>query len=712
MIPCGHAPRFAPIHDTTTAPHRRRAESDPGRGLCSVWRDRGATSPAPPAPTVAATLREPTGRGVVARMDSPALTYDTGWTVGPDGADPSEPADPWSEPAGVVTFTYTGRDLALDLATGDYWGYLYVTVDGAPANRLADIPGNVNQLGEQAGYRTFYAPERARPRRPGSSSTPPPMPHGNTPCASKSGAVGGKRLCAASPWMRCPRRPSPLWPGVLAVVVGLALLAWSWPVAATRRRVQGLSRPATWLTLPVAGRRGAWVAALGATMVAVAMLTRIWWLSPPGLALLAYASLVTPSYWAMAWLFALPFYFSQTVPILPGRATNLVDLGAWGGLAVSLGHWLIAPPRPSPPGTSCGSPFDAALAGDAGRLGAGQRVRRGPCRRGPARMAHGLSRRRAGWASCSPPAGTTRTSTGGSSAHGWRARWSWRSIGLVQFVGDVRLIEAEGVRRVRALYGSPNNLALYLERGLMVTLAFTFFVRDVRVRMVAGLASALQGAALLLTFSKGALVLGLPAGLATLWLGGLALARRRGASTRPLLGHRRGGGRRPDRADALPRHRTIPQPAGLQPGDRPTPPLSLAQQPANGAGPSLAGRRAGQLPLHLPQHLSAARGLAGAKPQPPARLAAGRLDYVWGCRGWRCSSPGLSWGCAASGGASGPRSASTTPARWLALLAATAAALAHGSIDLSYAVPDLMLVWVLILALPELAPNQNGPTSS
>jgi hypothetical protein len=47
-------------------------------------------------------------------------------------------------------------------------------------------------------------------------------------------------------------------------------------------------------------------------------------------------------------------------------------------------------------------------------------------------------------------------------------------------------------------------------------------------------------------------------------------------------------------------------------------------------------------------------------------------------------------------------------------LAAMAAALSHGIIDLSYAVPDLMLVWVLLTMLPMLdtgisyPPNEFG----
>jgi hypothetical protein len=50
-------------------------------------------------------------------------------------------------------------------------------------------------------------------------------------------------------------------------------------------------------------------------------------------------------------------------------------------------------------------------------------------------------------------------------------------------------------------------------------------------------------------------------------------------------------------------------------------------------------------------------------------------------------------------------SATATPlnaALWLGTLAAMVAGLAHGLIDLSYAVPDLMLVWVLLTMLPVL----------
>ena len=107
-------------------------------------------------------------------------------------------------------------------------------------------------------------------------------------------------------------------------------------------------------------------------------------------------------------------------------------------------------------------------------------------------------------------------------------------IGLGQFTTDAMLIEAEGVHRVRSLYGSPNNLALYLERTLMPTLALLLLLPNGTRRWLALLAAAIQGSVLLLTFSKGALLLGLPAGLATLWLGGIFVLRRQGNSTRPL----------------------------------------------------------------------------------------------------------------------------------------------------------------------------------
>ncbi|MGC9395983.1 MAG: O-antigen ligase family protein [Anaerolineae bacterium] len=124
-------------------------------------------------------------------------------------------------------------------------------------------------------------------------------------------------------------------------------------------------------------------------------------------------------------------------------------------------------------------------------------------------------------------------------------------VGLVQYflLGDVITAEG-GMRRLRSIYGSPNNVGLYLGRALPLMLAVVFFggdsaypppgtgavsnktgalsnktgaaskgwafLRDLfgsRRRLLYALACAPVGAALLLSLSRGAIVLGIPAAL-------------------------------------------------------------------------------------------------------------------------------------------------------------------------------------------------------
>jgi O-antigen ligase len=91
-------------------------------------------------------------------------------------------------------------------------------------------------------------------------------------------------------------------------------------------------------------------------------------------------------------------------------------------------------------------------------------------------------------------------------------------IGLAQFArGD--LIVGAGVQRVRAVWGSPNNAALFLGRLLPVALAFAMFWTNTRRRWLYLGMAGLLAATILLTYSLGALVLGLPAslGFIALW---------------------------------------------------------------------------------------------------------------------------------------------------------------------------------------------------
>jgi len=94
-------------------------------------------------------------------------------------------------------------------------------------------------------------------------------------------------------------------------------------------------------------------------------------------------------------------------------------------------------------------------------------------------------------------------------------------IGLVQYGLGVNVITAEqGFRRLRSVYGSPNNAGLYLGRVLPVLVAVALFASARGRRVAYGLAVVPVGLAVLLSFSKGALILGVP--LSLLVLGVLA----------------------------------------------------------------------------------------------------------------------------------------------------------------------------------------------
>ncbi len=86
-------------------------------------------------------------------------------------------------------------------------------------------------------------------------------------------------------------------------------------------------------------------------------------------------------------------------------------------------------------------------------------------------------------------------------------------IGLWQYArGENVITVVGGLERLRSIYGSPNNVALYLGRIVPFLLAVALMGGQHHLRrIVYGLALAPVGLALLLTFSRGALFLGLPA---------------------------------------------------------------------------------------------------------------------------------------------------------------------------------------------------------
>jgi len=97
-------------------------------------------------------------------------------------------------------------------------------------------------------------------------------------------------------------------------------------------------------------------------------------------------------------------------------------------------------------------------------------------------------------------------------------------IGLVQYALGVNIITAEeGFRRLRSVYGSPNSVGLYLGRVLPLLMSVALFGALRGRRISYGLAAIPVGLAILLSFSKGSLLLGVP--LSLLALGFLAGGR-------------------------------------------------------------------------------------------------------------------------------------------------------------------------------------------
>lgn len=671
--------------------------------------------------------------GVVATMESAIFAYSPGWQVSEAGADPAEPDDPFTEPAGVITFTYTGDALWLLLAPGDYWAYLYATVDGQPANRLANIAGNVDSAGAAAGYTTLLAPEVAgKPdaerlhwvevqRTPtfqnaagvqaGEHSVRLEFWRGWGQTPLRAVAVDPPPEALLPPASRRPQWGAPLWPGVLLMLAGL--VAATTALARRLRLPRAGPMPGTgmsWLRVSDAlvWRLGGSVLALGGGLVVLGTASDRWPVALAGVALLGVAGVLRPTFWLAALLFALPFAYAVDLPLLPGRALGIVDVGVLGGAALWIGHlawqWLagIAPSRP-------GAPLDhwqrtalillALLVGWAVVTSVDVRYPALALREGRVLFLYALI------FALTLVGALRRTPRQGSDCWLLVAGWllgatTVAAIGLGGLIGGQGFVSAaEGVRRVQALYDSANNLALYLDRTLAVTLALALFGRGWRWRTWwAGLA-AVQGAAWLLTFSKGALLLAAPAILLTLGVGGFWLLRRRGDSTRPLLALAllsvaAGLALLPFLgAERFQRLLDFEQGTGFLRLQLWRSAWQMAlDHPLMGVGPDqflYAYRSNYLLPqawqepnLNHPHNLVldwwTRLGLAGLV------LGLGWLGAgVWSVRRWL------------------KRSATSSQEAALALgcLAAAAAGLAHGLIDVSYALPELMLVWVLIFHL-------------
>ena len=703
------------------------------------------------APPVSATVVDSLHSRAVASMDSPVFAYERGWQVSARGADTTEPDQPWAQPSGRMAFQYSGRELALQLALGDYWGYVFVTVDGRPANRLPVLRGNLDSLGQPSGYRPLFSPEKQTDAGPASEwvvvhRAPGDGPHQVTVEVWRG---WGQTVLRAVAVDALPAGPRPQWPAVLLTLLGgwlavAALRAVFGDASATKFRSEDRSTSARlarssgqfsklskiWarrspILVPVLP----WPFAVGMAIVGVAMagtgtFAGNWLLTDAGLILLGFAGLHWPVLWTGALLFALPLYL-HPLPVLPGRALNLIEVGVYGGLALIAARSIVSqrPQRATKlqqvaTGTRRGLLFLLVSFALVAAVAAEQR---------------GVALRE--WRTLFLSAAvfalllheTLRGATDRKAARtclalAWLAGGAFVALtGLWQYVTEQNIIQAEGVNRVRAFYGSPNNLGLYLERTAAVGLALVFFggwsggsertAKSVRWRERIPLFTAWQRApfaariallltlpqliALLLTFSKGALFLGLPAMLLALAIAG----RRLLAAPGSRLPARWGWG-----LAAV----AVAMVLGLVPFLGTERFRSLLDfRPEGTAGIRLSlWRSSVQMAL---DHLWLGVG-------PDNFLYSYRSGYILPAA-WRDPSlnhphnvvldwwtrlglPGLA--LAAAWLAMGVRSlwrAATADALAVGAFGAVAAALGHGLIDASYALPDLLIVWVFLLHL-------------
>lgn len=98
-------------------------------------------------------------------------------------------------------------------------------------------------------------------------------------------------------------------------------------------------------------------------------------------------------------------------------------------------------------------------------------------------------------------------------------------ISLLQYIRGDAIITAENAsRRLAGIYGSPNNLALFLGRCLPFAFAALLFAKARQTRIAAAVTGVVMLAAFVLTQSVGGIFIGLPAALAVVLI--LAYGRR------------------------------------------------------------------------------------------------------------------------------------------------------------------------------------------
>ena len=465
--------------------------------------------------------------------DHPALRYGGGWRVTPDAADVGQSGD-------TLEFAFLGTRLDLEVQRGHYWAYLTATVDGQPANALPpDGEGNANLVL----YDPLAAPERV------------------TLARGLDDGLHQARLVATGGWGQwvlrriIVNREQSVWPtwllgslGLLALLtLGNGLrLAWRPATRESLHRVAGRVEAAAarfrrlderWQVACVVGAAALFAFSpwllldlLSLTLLALLLALRL--------------DLILPLI-----AFAIPFFLRPKTIL--GRHFSHLEILTLLGTALLALRWLRRRIRHRASRTTHHA---SHIAHHASRI-----------THHASRITHHASRiTNLDWpvlafATVSALSLLTARNTGVAQREfrvviveaalfyllvnrvrrdDGRPLSLWplldglvlgalavSLVGLWQLVTGQGRVDVEGVWRVRAFYGSPNNLGLYLDRIVPLLAALLAYGATRWRRRAYGLLLIPIGLACVATFSKGALLLGLPAAVLFLGVAGSLLPR-------------------------------------------------------------------------------------------------------------------------------------------------------------------------------------------
>lgn len=475
---------------------------------------------------------------------NPFTTYTENWQFSDLGADAQVPP-PEIDPATVenrITVQFEGTAFALELRRDDYLAYLHVTIDGEPANALPrnrqgdafivlTSPERTPQIdlilaadGLEPGSHTaeiVHLPARGDDRWPivGFAVAAPRDTSATDRALLICGVVGGLALVVGAvatwrfPWRRMrPPRPDALRRGMewltglltsFLVLIG-TLLTWGDAFPALLRR----DPPALAITILTAG-----IASLAPVFLITLLALGVLFVLILNRPLLGVMLVI---FWSAFFLSSLDLFFRLfatvevylLLTVVAVVARSLIDWArlrrgkpaqpAIERIRVSRLDWLVM----AFAGLAVISLAWAELRGTA--LRELRVVVLEPVLFYFLLRAMRLDRRDVVWLV------DTLLFAGGAIA----------VVGLVLFATGENVVEAEdGARRLISIYGSPNGVGLYLGRCLPFAMAYALLLPRGSYRQMYGAAGvAVMALAVLLSQSRGAILLGIPAALVAMLL--------------------------------------------------------------------------------------------------------------------------------------------------------------------------------------------------